>query len=82
MIKTIKTKFINGTLKPLENLQIPEGQIVTISINFSNFTHNHHNEVREDNEDNWENLATKSFAKDWNNKQDSIYDNWKERYHV
>lgn len=26
--------------------------------------------------------ATTSFAKDWENDEDAIYDNWREHYHV
>lgn len=27
-------------------------------------------------------LGVESFAKDWENSQDAIYDNWKELYHI
>jgi excisionase family DNA binding protein len=30
----------------------------------------------------WLKLAESSFAKDWDNEQDAIYDNWKELYGV
>jgi len=30
----------------------------------------------------WGKLAMTSFAKDWENEKDAIYDNWKELYHV
>ncbi len=30
----------------------------------------------------WSGLAITSFAEDWENEEDAIYDNWKERYHV
>lgn len=30
----------------------------------------------------WLKLAVASFAKDWENEKDSIYDNWRERYHL
>jgi hypothetical protein len=33
-------------------------------------------------EQGWSADAVTSFAKDWDNKQDAIYDDWKERYHV
>jgi hypothetical protein len=33
-------------------------------------------------EQEWAAGAVTSFAKDWDNEQDAIYDNWKERYHV
>lgn len=33
MIKTIKAKYTNGALKPLERLDLEEGQEVSITIN-------------------------------------------------
>ncbi|MGH8067653.1 MAG: hypothetical protein ACRERE_20975 [Candidatus Entotheonellia bacterium] len=33
-------------------------------------------------EQGWDAAAVTSFAKDWDNEQDAIYDNWKERYDV
>ena len=27
-------------------------------------------------------VAAQSFAKDWDNEDDAIYDNWREHYHV
>jgi hypothetical protein len=33
-------------------------------------------------EKDWNSLAIKSFAKEWENTEDSIYDNWQELYHV
>jgi hypothetical protein len=33
-------------------------------------------------EQEWSAVAVTSFAKDWDNEQDTIYDDWKERYHV
>ena len=36
----------------------------------------------ESEEQDWGAGAVASFAKDWDNEQDAIYDNWKERYHI
>jgi hypothetical protein len=33
-------------------------------------------------EEDWDKLAITSFAEDWDNEKDAIYDNWRERYHV
>ncbi len=30
----------------------------------------------------WTHLAVSSFASDWENEKDSIYDDWQEQYHV
>ena len=30
----------------------------------------------------WSQLAMTSFAEDWENDKDSIYDNWRDHYHV
>ena len=30
----------------------------------------------------WAAVAASSFAKDWENEEDAIYDNWQEHYHV
>ncbi|MBI5787453.1 MAG: hypothetical protein HZA78_01165 [Candidatus Schekmanbacteria bacterium] len=30
----------------------------------------------------WAILAIASFAEDWENEKDAVYDNWKELYHV
>ena len=30
----------------------------------------------------WGSLAVNNFAEDWENEKDSLYDNWKEFYHV
>lgn len=33
-------------------------------------------------EQDWSAGSVMSFAKDWDNDQDAIYDNWQEHYHV
>jgi hypothetical protein len=33
-------------------------------------------------EQDWAAAAEQSFAKDWDNEDDAIYDNWREYYHV
>ena len=33
-------------------------------------------------EHDWQTASLASFAKDWDNDQDAIYDNWQEHYHV
>jgi hypothetical protein len=30
----------------------------------------------------WAAAAETSFAKDWDNEEDAVYDNWREHYHV
>ena len=30
----------------------------------------------------WNKLAVTSFARDWENEKDAVYDRWRERYHV
>jgi hypothetical protein len=30
----------------------------------------------------WSSVAISSFAKDWDNEKDALYDNWREHYHV
>ena len=30
----------------------------------------------------WTAVAAQSFAKDWENTDDAVYDNWREHYHV
>ena len=33
-------------------------------------------------EQGWAALTEQSFANDWDNEDDAIYDNWREHYHV
>jgi hypothetical protein len=33
-------------------------------------------------EQDWSAGSVMSFAKDWDNNEDAIYDNWQEHYHV
>lgn len=33
-------------------------------------------------EHDWQRASLASFAKDWDNNEDAIYDNWQEHYHV
>jgi hypothetical protein len=33
-------------------------------------------------EQGWGEAAAMSFAKDWENELDAVYDNWREHYHV
>lgn len=33
-------------------------------------------------EQGWAAVAEQSFANDWDNEDDAIYDNWREHYHV
>lgn len=37
---------------------------------------------KEQGEKEWPALSESSFAQDWENEEDAIYDNWKEHYHV
>jgi hypothetical protein len=30
----------------------------------------------------WAHASARSFAREWDNPEDAIYDNWKEHYHV
>ena len=38
--------------------------------------------IKEEEDKEWSKLAIGSFAKDWDNDKDAIYDNWKELYGV
>lgn len=33
-------------------------------------------------EEDWAKLSISSFAEDWDNEKDAVYDNWREHYHV
>jgi hypothetical protein len=43
-------------------------------------THSSREEQEKENE--WSSLAISSFAKDWDNEKDALYDDWREHYHV
>ena len=80
MARTIRARFLHGVIEPLEKVEIPEGKEITVTI-FETLTKEFiHEEEQRDRE--WGNLAMSSFAVDWDNEKDAIYDNWKEHYHV
>lgn len=80
MARTIRARFSHGVIEPLEKVEMPEGKEITITISETLTKEFLHEEEVRDRE--WGNLAMSSFASDWNNEKDAIYDNWKERYHV
>jgi len=80
MARTIRARFSHGVIEPLEKVEMPEGKEITITISEALTKEFIHEEEQRDRE--WGNLAMSSFANDWNNEKDAIYDNWKERYHV
>lgn len=80
MARTIKARFSHGVIEPLEKVEMPEGKEITITISEILTKEFIHEEEQRDRE--WGNLAMSSFANDWNNEKDAIYDNWQERYHV
>jgi len=70
--KIIKARFLNGVFKPLERVKIADNQEFFITL--QNKT------INED--ENFNNSSLASFSSDWDNKKDSIYDNWKEEYKI
>jgi predicted DNA-binding antitoxin AbrB/MazE fold protein len=57
----------NGVIVPIEKVSLPEGAVVDVVIA---------------GEDSWSLLSHKAFAEDWESEEDSVYDNWRERYGV
>jgi len=69
MAEVLRLKGIvrNGVVVPMEEVALPEGAIVEIV-------------VAEETE--WSLLSHQAFAEDWESEEDSVYDNWRERYGV
>jgi len=69
MAEVLRLKGIvrNGVVVPVEEVTLPEGAIVEIV-------------VAEETE--WSLLSHQAFAEDWESEEDSVYDNWRERYGV
>ena len=80
MNRTIRARFSQGVIEPLEKVEIPEGKEITITISETLAKELIHEEEQRDKE--WGNLAMSSFVNDWNNEKDAIYDNWKDLYRV
>ncbi|MBE7445479.1 MAG: antitoxin family protein [Planctomycetia bacterium] len=80
MARTIRARFSHGVIEPLEKVEMPEGKEITITISETLTKEFLYEEEQRDRE--WGNLAMSSFASDWNNEKDAIYDNWKDLYHV
>lgn len=72
MTKTVKAKFTKGIFQVFGNISLVEGEEVILTINT----------LPKDKDETWSELANSSFTKDWDNKEDSIYDDWKEHYNV
>jgi hypothetical protein len=65
---------------------LPEDQAQLVAA-FVEFLRRRLREARERNdaeaqEQDWSAGAAMSFAKDWENDEDTIYDNWRQHYHV
>ena len=67
-MKTIRVTFSHGVFKPLERVDYPENKEFKITI--------------EDEKEEWSSFANTSFARDWENDKDMIYDDWKEHYKI
>ncbi len=77
MNKQIRAKLSHGIIEPMEHIKLPEGSEFFITISKSLTKKDKNTEDRQ-----WGALSNNSFTKDWDNDKDSIYDNWKEEYHV
>lgn len=77
MNRKIRAKFSHGIIEPMENLKLPEGSELFITISKSLTKKD---KISED--DRWGTLSNSSFAKDWDNNKDAIYDNWEKQYNV
>lgn len=76
MSRAIKAKYCGGVIAPLEKLNFPEGEEITVII--EDFPIKQAVEADLD----WSGLSASGFAKDWDNEKDAIYDNWKKLYGV
>ena len=63
----------NGVVVLDGPVRLPEGVAVRVELADGN---------EEAKERDWGHVPTASFAEDWENDQDAIYDHWRERYGV
>lgn len=76
--KTIKARFAQGKIEPLEKVKFFEGDELIITIR----TITPALAPRKSESQKWSDLSTMAFAQEWENKKDTIYDNWRKHYHV
>ena len=76
MDRTIRARFSHGVIEPMERVELPEGKELTITISGKPAK----DEKQIDKQ--WGDLAINSFASDWENEKDALYDDWRERYDV
>jgi hypothetical protein len=80
------TPLKGGSMESIDVRDLPEdqAQLVATFVEFLRHKLRTSGDVTEveGQEQDWGAGAVTSFAKDWDNEQDAIYDNWKERYHI
>ena len=80
MSKTIRARYSQGVIEPLEKVEFKEGEELFITIT-KMFTKEFISEEAQRYKQ-WDSLAISGFAEDWENQKDAIYDNWEKYYHV
>lgn len=80
MSKTIRARYSQGVIKPLEKVEFKEGEEFMITVTellTKEFISEEEQRYKQ-----WDSLAISGFAEDWENEKDAIYDNWEKYYHV
>lgn len=80
MTKTIRARYSQGVIKPLEKVEFKEGEEFMITVTkpvTKEFISEEEQRYKQ-----WDSLSISSFAEDWENEKDAIYDNWESCYHV
>ena len=65
----------------VHDLPEEQAQLVAAFVEFLRGWHRADQDSSEQEHD-WHGASLASFASDWDNDQDAIYDDWQERYHV
>jgi hypothetical protein len=83
-MSTAMLQHVKGeTMEKIDVHDLPEEQVQLVAafVEFlRGWQRTDHDSTEQEHD--WQRASLASFAKDWDNDQDAIYDNWQEHYHV
>jgi hypothetical protein len=84
MLKELFTTTKKGVSRMSQSIDVqnlPEEEVSLVR-EFVEFLRKRVEGKRSEADQEWSAVASRSFSQDWENKQDAVYDRWKELYHV
>ena len=82
-MSTVDLQMKRGAMEHIDVHDLPEDQakLVAAFVEFLRGLQQTTQDTSTQDQD-WQRASVASFADDWDNEQDAVYDNWQQHYHV